>query len=85
MSIITQYGDSALMIAAREGKTEVVSRLLEAGANIDVQNMVSNGKRMGSRALCDACDQKYLDHLCTFFCHTEERICTDDSCLGGQD
>ena len=40
MSVITQDGDSALMIAAREGRTEVVSLLLEAGANIHIQNKV---------------------------------------------
>ena len=38
MSVITQYGDSALMIAVREGMTEVVSLLLEAGAKIHLQN-----------------------------------------------
>ena len=38
MSVITQYGDSALMMAVREGITEVVSLLLEAGANIHQQN-----------------------------------------------
>ena len=41
MSVITQYGDSALMIAAREGRTEVVSLLLEAGADIHLQNKVN--------------------------------------------
>ena len=41
MSVITQYGDSALMMAVRMwGRTEVVSLLLEAGANIDLQNKV---------------------------------------------
>ena len=40
MSVITQDGNSALIIAVREGRTEVVSLLLEAGANIDVQNKV---------------------------------------------
>ena len=41
MSVITQLdGDSLLMIAARKNKTEVVSLLLEAGANIDLQNEV---------------------------------------------
>ena len=40
MSIITQDGDTALMIAAQEGKTEVVSLLLKAGANIDLQDEV---------------------------------------------
>ena len=40
MSVITQDGDSALMMAAQEGKTEVVSLLLEAGANTDLQDKV---------------------------------------------
>ena len=41
MSVITQWnGDSALMMAAREGRTEVVPLLLEAGANIHLQNKV---------------------------------------------
>ena len=40
MSVITQYENSALMVAARDGRTEVVSLLLEAGANIDLQNEV---------------------------------------------
>ena len=40
MSVITQNGDSTLMIAARKGRTEVVSLLLEAGAKTDLQNKV---------------------------------------------
>ena len=40
MSAITQDEDSALMKAAREGRTEVFSLLLEAGANIHLQNKV---------------------------------------------
>ena len=40
MSVTTQNGDSALMMAVREGRTKVVSLLLEAGANIDLQNKV---------------------------------------------
>ena len=38
MSVITQY---ALMKAVREGKTEVVSLLLKAGANTNLQNKVN--------------------------------------------
>ena len=44
---ISQYhpkqwpADSALMMAAREGSTEVVSLLIEAGANIQLQNVVN--------------------------------------------
>ena len=37
MSIISQYGVSALMVAASEGHTEVAAQLLEAGANTDLQ------------------------------------------------
>ena len=40
MSVITQNGYSALMMAARWGRTEVVSLLLEAKANTDLQNKV---------------------------------------------
>ena len=43
MSVITQNGDSALMMAARArrwGMTEVVPLLLKAGANTDLQNKV---------------------------------------------
>ena len=36
----SQYGDSALMWAARRGKTEVVMKLIEAGANLNLQNKV---------------------------------------------
>ena len=40
MSIISQGGVSALMLAAVEGHTEVVTQLLEAGANTDLQDKV---------------------------------------------
>ena len=40
MSVITQWGDTALMVAAREGKNEVVMELVKAGANVDMQNRV---------------------------------------------
>ena len=40
MSLITQVGYSALMEAARKGRTEVVSLLLAAGAKVDLQNKV---------------------------------------------
>ena len=43
MSVITQDGESALMMAARKGMTEVVSLLLEAGANTDLPNKVHVG------------------------------------------
>ena len=40
MSVITQYGRSALMFAAIEGRTEVVVELVKAGANLNLQNRV---------------------------------------------
>ena len=41
MSIISQDGGSALMAAAYWGHTEVVTQLLEAGANTDLQSTVN--------------------------------------------
>ena len=40
MSVITQSGDTVLMLAATGDRTEVVSLLLKAGANTDLQNKV---------------------------------------------
>ena len=40
MSVITQYGDSALIVAASNGHTEVVVELVKAKANLDLQNKV---------------------------------------------
>ena len=41
LSLITQNGNSALMMmAAGQGRAGVVSLLLEAGANTDLQNKV---------------------------------------------
>ena len=39
-SVITQDGDSALMIAAYWGHTETVEELVKAKANLDLQNNV---------------------------------------------
>ena len=41
MSIITQSGESPLMLAARSGRTEVVSLLVMAGAALDLQDQVN--------------------------------------------
>ena len=40
MSVITQRGYSALILAARMATTEVVVELVKAGANVDVQTEV---------------------------------------------
>ena len=41
VSVITQDGESPLMVAASSGRTEVVSLLVEAGAALDLQNKVN--------------------------------------------
>ena len=41
MSVITQDGESPLILAARSGETEVVSLLVKAGAALDLQNKVN--------------------------------------------
>ena len=43
MSVITQDGESVLIMAASEGMWDVVSLLLKAGANTDLQNKVHVG------------------------------------------
>ena len=40
MSVITQEGWSALMWAARDGKTEVIVELVKAGPNVDMLDEV---------------------------------------------
>ena len=40
-SVITQDGESPLMLAASEGETEVVALLVKAGAALDLQNVVN--------------------------------------------
>ena len=39
-SVITQSGDTALMIAASGGHTKVIVELVKAKANLDLQNIV---------------------------------------------
>ena len=41
MSIITQDGESPLMVATWWGRTEVVSLLVKAGAALDLQDEVN--------------------------------------------
>ena len=39
-SVITQYGNTALMVAADNCKTEAVVELVKAGANVHLQDKV---------------------------------------------
>ena len=41
MSVITQDGESPLMEAVRNGRTEVVSLLVKAGAALDLKDQVN--------------------------------------------
>ena len=57
MSVITQDGDSPLMMAARYGRTEVVSLLVNAEAALDLQDMVNMTVALIpslSNAVCDS-------------------------------
>ena len=40
--IVLQDGDTALLLACREGKVDVVKVLLQAGADKNIQNKVRN-------------------------------------------
>ena len=40
--IYTQYGNTALMVACIKDKVDVVKVLLQAGANMDIQDKVRN-------------------------------------------
>jgi ankyrin repeat protein len=44
---IHQYGNTALMLASERGHTATVQALLEAGADPNLQNMVSGAYVMG--------------------------------------
>ena len=52
ISVITQEGVSALMLAAAFGKTEVVVELMRAGANVNMQNEVC------------VCQHSYMEKMC---------------------
>ena len=39
-----QDGDTALLVAARKGRTEIISLLLEAGASTDLQDKVNTAQ-----------------------------------------
>ena len=41
MSVITQSGESPLILAAKNGETEIVSLLVKAGAALDLQSKVN--------------------------------------------
>ena len=40
LSVTAQFGDTALIRAAREGNTDVVVELVRGGANLDLQDKV---------------------------------------------
>ena len=67
----TQWGHSALMMAARKGRIDVVSLLLETGVNIDLQDDVRNYDIPVVNENCAHIPIFCLSH------HTEWRYCTD--------
>ena len=58
MSIISQDGGSALMLAAAEGHTEVVAQLLEAGANTDLLSAEVYTNYHGTCTVCLASEPR---------------------------
>ena len=75
-----QWGEMALHIACRKGHDKVAKILLQAGADPNIQNMVSNLKRV-THPLLDTVIQSLLDtlqltHACLVmfvFLHTYRR------------
>ena len=71
MSVITQDGDSALMIASWDGRIEVVSLLLKAGANTDLQDKVKcvqedevlGREHIGNERRQDRNEMQYMLHI----------------------
>ena len=63
MFFITQDGESALMIAAREGMTEVVSLLQEVGANTDLQNEVNCRCDLGNSIIYPCFSSHRMENL----------------------
>mmetsp|Transcript_23696 Transcript_23696/g.32004 ORF Transcript_23696/g.32004 Transcript_23696/m.32004 type:complete len:170 (-) Transcript_23696:113-622(-) len=51
LDVVDEHGDTALMIAAREGHTKVVDALISAGADLSVRNM--DGKSAAELATTD--------------------------------
>ena len=79
MSVITQGGYSALIWAARLGKTEVVVELVKAGANVDMQtevcqyiyvvhdiNVQNHTSTLNSQILVTHYTYMYIVHVCTY-------------------
>ena len=72
MSVITQRGDSALMMAASEGETKVVVELVKAGANVEMQNRVCQ-KTYIYTCTC-VCTCTCTNYVCTItISHTSSR------------
>ena len=63
MSVITQNGWSALMAAAKEGKTEAVVELVKAGTNVDMQDKVCQYIYIYMYVVHDV---QYMLHVCTY-------------------
>ena len=69
--VITQDGGSALMVAAMEGKTEVVIELVKAGANVDMQdNVCQYTMYICVCCICRTYIQLLSHHQRWYVCHT---------------
>ena len=73
MSVITQYGYTALMGAAEEGRTEAVVELVKSGADLNLQNKVCHMYiplvSWSEVELWQTCSDMFSLSECTWQCH----------------
>ena len=79
VSLLTQHRYSALMLAAKESRTEVVSLLLKTGAKVDLQDEVMYCQGIMCMRSCGFGNQYYVSP------HTAWILCTDVGCRVLQD
>ena len=72
----TQFGDSALTLAASGGHTDVVVELVKGGASLDLQNKVFTTATHTSLTLCMS---TYSNVMSLLFLHTVWGLGTDSS------
>ena len=64
-----QYGDTAVTLAASEGRSDIVDLLLKCGAHKEHENEVRHGDECAIVCLCTMCS--VMLHLCT---HLQQNV-----------
>ena len=77
-SVITQSGQTALMEAARWGRTKVVVELVKAKANLDLQNNVCHYSVYTSIIIymIEEGYMKYMNNVCHYSVYMYVHVCT---------